>query len=46
MWISETHGNHLPSNTNLNCANREFPAREPGGPRAAMLKRECDRGCE
>lgn len=46
MKMPETHGNSLPSNTNLNCANREFPAREPGGPRAAMLKCECGCDCE
>lgn len=28
----------LPSKTSLNCAKREFPAREPAGPLAAILE--------
>jgi len=27
----------IPSSTSLNCANREFPTREPAGPLAAIL---------
>lgn len=38
--------NHLPSNTSLNCANREFPAREPGGPRVVIVGKwmKCNEG--
>ena len=28
---------HVPNRTSLNCANREFPPREPGGPLAAIV---------
>jgi hypothetical protein len=40
----------IPSSTSLNCANLEFPTREPAGPLAAILgelkveEREMDRG--
>jgi hypothetical protein len=35
---------HTPSSTSLNCANREFPTREPAGPLAAILEAEGERG--